>query len=57
MLYVAMKDTKKIIWRDDAFDCECMNKASDFITSKGLVAVGREVTFSGDMVIWVKEVA
>ena len=54
MLYIVKESTKAILWRDDAFDCECMNKAKDFMTCKGLLFVKKEITFSGDMVIWVK---
>ena len=54
MLYVVRESDKKILWKDDAWDCECMNKANDFITYKGYFKVRREVTFNGDMVIYVK---
>ena len=54
MLYVVRESDKKILWRDDAWDAECVNKANDFITYKGYFKVRREVTFNGDMVIYVK---
>ena len=54
MLYVVMKATNEILWRDDAWDMECENKADDFITAKGPIPVKEEITFMGDKVIWVK---
>ena len=54
MLYIVKESTKAILWRDDAWDFECVNKAKDFITYKGLVVVKDETTFSGDRVLWVK---
>lgn len=51
MLYV-VDERGKILWRDDAWDCECMNKAKDFITYESRIVVKNETTFGGDMVLW-----
>lgn len=55
LLYVVMVGTKKTLWKDDVADRETINKAHDFITSKGLLIDHREVDFHGDLIIWVKE--
>ena len=54
MLYIVKEETNAILWRDDAWDSECFNKARDFMTCKELIFVKKEITFNGDMVIWVK---
>ena len=51
MLYV-VDERGKILWRDDAFDLECMNKAEDFITYESRMIVKKETTLEGNMVLW-----
>lgn len=55
MLIIVNEATGKVLGRFDAWDRECMNKASDFITAKGMFLVKRERTFGGDMVLWVRD--
>ena len=55
MLYVVMKATNEILWRDDAWDAECVNKAEDFMTQEGLLCIKEETTFNGDLVLWVRK--
>ena len=54
-LYVVMESDKKVLWRDDFCDWETINKAEDFMTSKGLLVTKEEVDFHGDKVFWVRK--
>ena len=51
MLYV-VDERGNTLWRDDAWDAECLNKANDFITNESRMIVKKETTFGGDMVLW-----
>ena len=56
MMYIVKEGTEKALWSCDAWDAECMNKANDWMTYNGYYAVKNEVTFSGNMIIWVKRI-
>ena len=51
MLYV-VDERGNVLWSDDAWDDECMNKAEDFITAESRYVVKDEVTLMGDMLLW-----
>ncbi len=53
MLYVVEKETDKILFRVDAWDIDCERKARSYIKENGLVLLDSEITFMGDMVMWV----
>lgn len=60
MLYVAYNRTDsevfqrgEILFRVDAWQSDCEEQANKFIRDGYWVPVKREITFNGDMVIWV----
>lgn len=54
MLYVVMNDeTKLILGRWDGWYIHARDEAYELIESKNLQIVKEEVTFMGDLVIWV----
>ena len=54
MLYIVKEDTNEILWRCDAWDAECENKAEDWMTYNCYYVRREEITFNGDKVLWVK---
>ena len=53
MLFVVNK-YDSILARFDAWDPHCMEKAAAYAKENGLEIVRSEVTFSGNMVLWVE---
>ena len=53
MLMIVDKETKMILARFEAWAQDCMERAEAFIRDGGYKYIDDEITFSGDMVIWV----
>ena len=54
MVYVVKRDTKEILNRGDAWERGVVDRMYQWIDENGFTAVDDEITFMGDMVIWVK---
>lgn len=54
MLYVVFKRCGKILFRCDAWDRDCEEKARAFIREKKLRVLEDKITMMGDRVVWVE---
>ena len=55
MLLVVDVETRKILFRVDAWDSDCELKAINFMRDNGLKCVKDEITMNGDRIAWCKE--
>lgn len=53
MLFVVLKETMEIKFRVDAWVSDCIDQAARFVAENNLTFLDQEITFNGDMVIWV----
>lgn len=53
MMYVANVETKEILFRVDAWDCDCESKAVAFIKENKLRVKDDVITVNGDRIVWV----
>lgn len=53
MMYVAKFDTKEILFRVDAWDCDCESKAVAFIRENKLRVKDDVITVNGDRIVFV----
>lgn len=54
MLKVVSMDSKMILFTVDAWEADCIDKACRWIAENGYEFVSNEITFMGDMVVWVR---
>ena len=54
MLLIARKEDGKILAKWDAWDVNCEDNASQYITENSLNVVDDEITFSGNRILWVE---
>lgn len=53
MLYVVNRESNEILFRVDAWQRDCMERAQEFIYQSDLTFEKQEITLMGDMVLWV----
>lgn len=54
MLFIVDVNTKKILFRVDAWDVNCESKTKKFLADEQLYCLKDEITMNGDRVLWVE---
>lgn len=54
MILVVLRETNEIKFKVDAWEQDCEEKARAYIREKGYVCTGREITLSGNMILWIE---
>lgn len=54
MVLVVHMESKKILARFEAWDKDCIEDANQWATENGYEPVKEQLTFNGDLVIWVR---
>lgn len=54
MCYVVNKETEMILNRCDAWEINSVGKIQKWAEDNGYYIINSEITFMGDMIIWVK---
>ncbi len=53
MLYIVDNNTKKILFKVDAWDSDCETKAIAYLRNNKLRCTKDEITMNGDRIVWV----
>ena len=54
MIYVVNKETNMVLAKFEAWTEDAMDKAARYVAKAGVEYLDQEITFMGDMVIWVR---
>lgn len=54
MFYIVNIKTEEILFRVDAWDADLDTKVNNFFKDNTYKMVKRDVTFNGDMILWVR---